>query len=169
MRHGCFLGKHNRAAVIQRGGSFLSGSFVNKSWAEDAAGRSTVCLTRSISYTALISPIEMMGMFGMAQVIGAKTHGVEILTPDLKQWRPPLIVLNRTDEELMQMCSIDKAPHWAEVPLAIRYQAQEPMGGSRTKEAKAPRQGSCLQAEIDASVDIHSPYTSKIQEQHISS
>ena len=55
------------AAVIQRGGSFLSGSFDDPVWAEDCAGRATVCLTRSISYTVLISPLEMKGMFGMAQ------------------------------------------------------------------------------------------------------
>ena len=39
------------AAVIQRGGSFLSGSFTDPIWAEDCAGRATVCLTRAISYT----------------------------------------------------------------------------------------------------------------------
>ena len=44
------------AAVIQRGGSFLSGSFINMAWAEGCAGRSTVCLTRSISYTSLMPP-----------------------------------------------------------------------------------------------------------------
>ena len=67
------------AAVIQRGGSFLSGSFTDPIWAEDCAGRATVCLTRSISYTVLISPLEMMGMFGMAQVIGAKSLGINVL------------------------------------------------------------------------------------------
>ena len=41
------------AAVIQRGGCFLSGSFSDPIWAEDCAGRATVCLTRSISYTVL--------------------------------------------------------------------------------------------------------------------
>ena len=124
------------AAVIQRGGFFLSGSFVNKSWAEDAAGRSTVCLTRSISYTALISPIEMMGMFGMAQVIGAKTYGVQILPPEPVPWSPPLIVLNRTDEELMQKWSINQPPQWADIPLAIRYQIQESNEGHEQKRQK---------------------------------
>ena len=107
------------AAVIQRGGSFLSGSFVNRPWAEDAAGRSTVCLTRSISYTVLISPIEMLGMFGMAQVIGAKTYG---------------------DQQLMDRWSIDEVPRWEEVPLAIRYQTQSPvLGTGQEQDSKRRR------------------------------
>ena len=68
------------AAVVQRGGSFLSGSFTDLVWAEDCAGRATVCLTRSTSYTVLISPPEMKGLIGMAQVIGAKTLGISLLT-----------------------------------------------------------------------------------------
>ena len=68
------------AAVIQRGGSFLAGSFTDMAWAEDCAGRATVCLTRSMSYTSLISPLEMRGLFGMAQVIGAKSLGVILIT-----------------------------------------------------------------------------------------
>ena len=124
------------AAVIQRGGSFLSGSFVNKSWAEDAAGRSTVCLTRSISYTVLISSIEMMGMVGMAQVIGAKTYGVEILPPDPAPWSPPLVVLKRTDQELMQNWSIDQPPQWADIPLAIL----EPTEGHEPKRQRRQQQ-----------------------------
>ena len=74
------------AAVIQRGGSFLSGSFTNLAWAEDCAGRSTVCFTRSISYTSLISPI-----FGMARVVGAHSYGVAHLTECPAPWEPTLI------------------------------------------------------------------------------
>ena len=77
------------AAVIRRGGNFLSGSFTDPVWAEDCAGRATVCLTRAISYKVLISPLEIMGLFGMAQVIGAKSLGMNVLTDRDTWWPPP--------------------------------------------------------------------------------
>ena len=36
----------------------------------------------------------------------------------------------------MQLGSIDQAPHWAEIPLAIRYQVQEPMEAHEQKRQK---------------------------------
>ena len=89
------------AAVIQRGGSFLSGSFTGMAWAEDGAGRSTVCLTRSMSYTSLVSPLEMEGLFGMAQVIGAKTLGVVLVTDRYNHWDAP--TLDASDQQHGQM------------------------------------------------------------------
>ena len=91
--------------VIQRGGSFLSGSFRDPIWAEDCAGRATVCLTRSISYTVLISPLEMMGMFGMAQVIGAKSLGINVLTDKDTKWPPPKLTM--TQQQIIETPAID--------------------------------------------------------------
>ena len=108
------------AAVIQRGGNFLSGSFTNPVWAEDCAGRATVCLTRAISYTVLISPLEMMGMFGMAQVIGAKSLGINVLTDRDTWWPPPK--LKMTQEQIIASWSLDDIPDWSAVPLATAFQ-----------------------------------------------
>ena len=55
---------------------------------------------------------------GHVQVLGAKTYGVQILPPEPVPWSPPLIALNRTDEELMQKWSINQPPQWADIPLA---------------------------------------------------
>ena len=109
------------AAVIQRGGSFLSGSFSNRVWAEDCAGRATVCLTRSVSYTVLVSPLEMMGMFGMAQVIGAKSLGVNVLTDKDTKWPPPKVGMSQ--QQIIDSWSLDSKPAWSDVPLSIVFQA----------------------------------------------
>ena len=109
------------AAVIQRGGCFLSGSFTDPVWAEDCAGRATVCLTRAISYTVLISPLEMMGMFGMAQVIGAKSLGINVLTDKDTKWPPPRLTM--TQQQIVDSWSLDVNPDWSTVPLAIAFQA----------------------------------------------
>ena len=108
------------AAVIQRGGCFLSGSFTDPVWAEDCAGRATVCLTRAVSYTVLISPLEMMGMFGMAQVIGARSLGINVLTDKDTKWPPPR--LTKTQLQIIDSWSLDVAPAWSTVPLAIAFQ-----------------------------------------------
>ena len=88
----------------------------------------------------LISPIEMMGMFGVAQVVGAKAYGVDLVTPDPAPWSPPWIVLQRTDEELMAKWSLNTAPQWAEVPLAVKYQAQKPPDLHKPKRRKKEHQ-----------------------------
>ena len=89
-------------------------------WAEDCAGRATVCLTRAISYTVLISPLEMLGMFGMAQVIGAKSLGINMLTDRDTWWPPPKLKL--TQEQIIDSWSLDDIPDWSAVPLAIAFQ-----------------------------------------------
>ena len=109
------------AAVIQRGGSFLSGSFSDPILAEDCAGRATVCLTRSVSYTVLISPLEMKGMFGMAQVIGAKSHGINVLTDRDTKWPPPKVGMSQ--REIIDGWSLDVKPAWTSIPLSIAFQA----------------------------------------------
>ena len=91
-------------------------------WAEDCAGRATVCLTRSMSYTSLISPLEMRGLFGMAQVIGAKTLGVVLVTEKYSRWAAPESI--KGDRHHMDRWAINGAPHWTDIPLAIVYQTK---------------------------------------------
>ena len=44
---------------------------------EDSLGRITVGLTRSKSLTLLVSPLDMMGLIGMAQVIATIAYGIQ--------------------------------------------------------------------------------------------
>ena len=44
---------------------------------EDCLGRITVGLTRSKSLTLVVSPLDMMGLIGMAQVLAALAYGVQ--------------------------------------------------------------------------------------------
>ena len=44
---------------------------------EDCLGRITVGLTRSKSLTLIVSPLDMMGLIGMAQVLAALAYGVQ--------------------------------------------------------------------------------------------
>ena len=120
--------------MIQRGGSFLSGSFTDLAWAEDCAGRATVCLTRSMSYTSLISPLEMKGLFGMAQVIGAKTLGVMLVTDKYNHWDAPQP--ETSDQEHMRQWSLSIPPHWSEIPLAIAHQTKSSDDSSESRKRK---------------------------------
>ena len=43
---------------------------------EDCLGRITVGLTRSKSLTLLVSPLDMMGLMGMAQVVATIAYGI---------------------------------------------------------------------------------------------
>ena len=44
---------------------------------EDSLGRITVGLTRSKSLTLLVSPLDMMGLIGIAQVIATIAYGIQ--------------------------------------------------------------------------------------------
>ena len=44
---------------------------------EDCLGRITVGLTRSKSLTLVVSPLDMMGLIGMAQVLATLAYGVQ--------------------------------------------------------------------------------------------
>ena len=61
------------AIAAQRSTRFLNGSFYPDGSptedTEDCLGRITVGLTRSKSLTVLASPLDMMGLMGMAQVL----------------------------------------------------------------------------------------------------
>ena len=69
------------ALVAQPGIGFLNGRF---NWdgsptedTEDCLGRITVGLTRSQSLTVLVSPRDMLGLIGMAQVLAAVAYGIK--------------------------------------------------------------------------------------------
>ena len=80
-----------------------------------------MCLPRSVSYAVLISPLEMMGMFGMAQVIRARTHGINVLTDKDTKWLPPTVGMSQ--QEIIDSWSLDSKPAWSAIPLSIAYQA----------------------------------------------
>ena len=56
---------------------------------EDCLGRITVSLTRSKSLTLLVSPLDMMGLIGMAQVIATIAHGIQGLRRGITTWDWP--------------------------------------------------------------------------------
>ena len=62
----------------------------------------------------------MMGMFGMAQVIGARSLGINVLTDKDTKWPPPK--LTKTQRQIIDSWSLDVAPAWSTVPLAIAFQ-----------------------------------------------
>ena len=53
---------------------------------EDCLGRITVGLTRSKSLTLLVSPLDMMGLMGMAQVIATIAYGIQGLRRGETTW-----------------------------------------------------------------------------------
>ena len=59
------------AVVVQTGGGFLSGSRKDATLEdpEDCYGRATIALTRAIHLTYILSPVDMAGWPGMAQVL----------------------------------------------------------------------------------------------------
>ena len=69
------------AVVVQTGCGFLSGGRKNATPddKEDSFGRATVALTRAIQLTYLLSPVEMAGLVGVAQVL-AVFHRILYLT-----------------------------------------------------------------------------------------
>jgi len=53
---------------------------------EDCLGRMTVGLTRSKSPTKIVSPLDMMGLIGMAQVLATLAHGIKGLRREVSTW-----------------------------------------------------------------------------------
>ena len=53
---------------------------------EDCLGRITVGLTRSKSLTLLVSPLDMMGLMGMAQVVATIAYGIRGLRRGETTW-----------------------------------------------------------------------------------
>ena len=68
------------AMVMQPSTGFLNGRFLPDGTptedTEDCLGRITVGLTRSKSLTIIVSPLDMVGMIGMAQVLATLAYGI---------------------------------------------------------------------------------------------
>ena len=81
------------AIVAQPSTGFLNGRFyADKSPTEDTEdclGRITVGLTRSKSLTILVSPLDMLGLMGMAQVVATIAYGIRGLRRGDTTWEWP--------------------------------------------------------------------------------
>ena len=91
---------------------------------EDCLGRITVGLTRSKSLTLLVSPLDMMGLMCMAQVIAAIAYGIRGLRRGETTWSMPKFDPDPVQENLAQLSrwSLNSAPTWEYPPLAIANQ-----------------------------------------------
>ena len=67
---------------------------------EDCLGRITVGLTRAKSLTLLVSPLDMMGLIGMAQVIATIAYGIQGLRRGVTTWDWPTFNDNPEQENL---------------------------------------------------------------------
>ena len=88
---------------------------------EDCLGRITVGLTRSKSLTLLVSPLDMMGLMGMAQVIATIAYGIQGLRRGETTWDWPNFNANPEQENLEQMrrWSLNTIPSWSDPPWQI--------------------------------------------------
>ena len=82
---------------------------------EDCLGRITVGLTRSKSLTLVVSPLDMMGLIGTAQVLAALAYGVQGLRRGVTTWDWPSFNTNpaRENNSQMERWSLNEAPSWA--------------------------------------------------------
>ena len=104
---------------------------------EDSLGRITVGLTRSKSLTLLVSPLDMMGLIGMAQVIATIAYGIQGLRRGKTTWDWPKFNANPEQEnrEQMQRWSLNTVPSWSYPPLAIANKYYD----HRTNQPKSVR------------------------------
>ena len=129
------------AIVAQPSTGFLNGRFyADKSPTEDTEdclGRTTVGLTRSKSLTILVSPLDMLGLMGMAQVVATIAYGIRGLRTGETTWSWPDFHSDPTQENLGQITrwSLNQAPDWTYPPLAIANQEKD----RHTKETKRER------------------------------
>ena len=92
------------AIVAQPSTGFLNGRFyADKSPTEDCLGRTTVGLTRSKSLTILVSPLDMLGLMGMAQVVATIAYGIRGLRTGETTWSWPDFHSDPTQENLGQI------------------------------------------------------------------
>ena len=129
------------AIVAQPSTGFLNGRFyADKSPTEDTEdclGRTTVGLTRSKSLTILVSPLDMLGLMGMAQVVATIAYGIRGLRTGETTWSWPDFHSDPAQENLGQIArwSLNQAPDWTYPPLAIANQYKD----RHTKETKRER------------------------------
>ena len=112
------------AIVAQPSTGFLNGKFYPDGSptedTEDCLDRITVGLTRSKSLTLLVSPLDMMRLIGMAQVIATIAYGIQGLRKGETTWDWPTFNANPEQENLEQMSrwSLNTTPSWSYHPLA---------------------------------------------------
>ena len=129
------------AIVAQPSTGFLNGRFYADKTptedTEDCLGRTTVGLTRSKSLTILVSPLDMLGLMGMAQVVATIAYGIPGLRTGETTWSWPDFHSDPTQENLAQIqrWSLNQAPDWTYPPLAIANQYKD----RHTKEIKRER------------------------------
>ena len=120
------------AIVAQPSTGFLNGSFYLDGSptedTEDCLGRITVGLTRSKSLTVLASPLDMMGLMGMAQVIATIAYGIQGLRRGETTWEWPTFHADpeKENREQMRRWSLNEAPSWSVPPLAIANKYHDP-------------------------------------------
>ena len=119
------------AMVAQPSTGFLNGRFLPDGSltedTEDCLGRITVGLTRSKSLTLVVSPLDMMGLIGMAQVLATLAYGIQGLRRGISTWEWPSFNENPKTENDSQMArwSLNEAPSWESPPLAIANQYRD--------------------------------------------
>ena len=127
------------AMVAQPSTGFLNGRFLPDGSptedTEDCLGRITVGLTRSKSLTIIVSPLDMMGLIGMAQVLATLAYGIKGLRRGVSTWDWPSFNEDpqQANESQMERWSLNQAPSWAVPPLAIANQYYD----SRSKMTKS--------------------------------
>ena len=115
------------AVVVQTGCGFLSGGrrHATADDKEDCFGRATVALTRAIQHTYILSPVDMVGLIGMAQTLAVfhagyytlrhgqvQTHGPLIVPPDtaaILEWglADPFISQDRPPLSIAMLTTVD--------------------------------------------------------------
>ena len=78
----------------------------------------------SKSLTVLVSPLDMMGLMGMAQVVATIAYGIQGLRRGETTWEWPNFNANPEQENLAQISrwSLNSTPSWTFPPLAIANQ-----------------------------------------------
>ena len=113
------------AVVAQPSTGFLNGHFYADGSptedTEDCLGRITVGLTRSRSLTIAVSPLDMIGLIGMAQVLATLAYGIKGLRRGISTWDWPYFHDDPQQENTSQMerWSLNQAHTWTVPPLAI--------------------------------------------------
>ena len=111
---------------------------------EECYARATVAATRSQSLTVIVSPIDMMGIMGMIQVLAARAHPIQEVFQANSNWTMPELCagetqLEQSDKEIASW-RLNYAGHWqeqTEPPLAIFY--METKIGGRSEDMRPVR------------------------------
>ena len=118
--------------VAQPSTGFLNGHFYADGSptedTEDCLGRITVGLTRSKSLTIVVSPLDMIGLIGMAQVLATLAYGIKGLRRGISTWDKPYFHDDPQHENTSQMerWSLNQAPTWTAPHSQPPLQHQQP-------------------------------------------